>query len=89
MNRLPEDALTALQEVMRKGGETHDPPDSWKDQSVGEHIRHLALHLVEYAKGDTSEPHLLHAACRGILAVAVELRSGEEEQTARPAVPLC
>ena len=41
----------------------------------------MALHLVDYAKGDTSEPHLIHAACRGILAVAVHLRSAEDKHT--------
>lgn len=87
---LPADALEVLEVVMRKGAENHDPPDSWKDQTVGEHLEHSAIHQKLHALGDTSEPHLFHSACRQILAVAVFLRSakdGSAREDADAAVP--
>ena len=73
---LPQDALRELEAAMADGARNHEPSDSWERQSVRDHLEHLALHLVSFAFGDTSEPHLRNAACRGVLALAVHLRSG-------------
>ncbi len=59
-------------------GVENDIRAPWAEQTVRYHLEHLALHLVNYAFGDTSEPHLRNAACRGVLALAVYLRSANE-----------
>ena len=77
MSLIPQDALAAVEEAMAEGAETHDPPDSWERETVGEHLRHLALHLVDFARGIEPETNIRNAASRGLLALAVYLRSAE------------
>jgi hypothetical protein len=52
----------------------HPPGDTWREHPVVEHLRHAAAHLRKLERGDTSEPHLKHAATRVLMALENNLR---------------
>lgn len=62
---------------MADGARTHDPPDSWKTDSVTHHLRHLVVHLFWFLAQVGPGLNLRNAACRGVLALAVYLRSAK------------
>lgn len=64
-------ALDVVNQVIARGERTH-PPFSWVELGFAGNMAHFSRHIEMYAKGDTSEDHLAHAACR--LMMALELR---------------
>ncbi len=58
-------------------GVKNDVAAPWAEQTIGYHLEHLALHLMKFARGIEPRMNLRNAACRGILALAVYLRSAE------------
>jgi hypothetical protein len=56
-------ALVVVNRVMERGARTHQGED-WRTLPAGFHLARARRHLDLLAAGDTSEPHLAHAACR-------------------------
>lgn len=42
--------------------------DKWRELSIGHHLYRAGRHLVLYAIGNKSEPHIAHAATRLMMA---------------------
>jgi hypothetical protein len=70
-------ALAAINAVIDRAVASgrHPPGDTWREHPVVEHLRHAAVHLRKLERGDTSEPHLEHAATRVLMALENNLRS--------------
>lgn len=60
-------------------GVKNDVVAPWAEQTTGYHLEHLALHLVRYAFGVEPRINLRNAACRGVLMLAVYLRSARDD----------
>jgi DNA excision repair protein ERCC-4 len=61
-------ALCKIGEVLEAGHEKHPDDDGFR-QSADFHIERAAKHLEMLAAGDTSQPHLEHAATRLLMAL--------------------
>ncbi len=75
MSLIPMSALMELGRVMAKGAEDHGE-DNWRggipERVILDHaLRHIALHC----EGDTTEPHLAHAACNLLMAIHFQLEA--------------
>jgi hypothetical protein len=67
---LPRRAIDAIAEMMAHMLATgKHGRDDWRAMSVREHTIHAHQHVANIYAGDTSEDHLLHAACRLLMAV--------------------
>ena len=69
-------ALAAVEGVIERAvaSRKYPPGDTWRECLVVEHLRHAAVHLRKLERGDTSEPHLEHAATRVLMALENNLR---------------
>ena len=68
------------------GAEKH-PGETWKDIPADEHAARALRHLALYRMGDRSEPHLVNASMRCMMACvmdAEEANDGEGISLARP-----
>ena len=68
------------------GAEKH-PGETWKAIPADEHAARALRHLALYRKGDRSEPHLVNASMRCMMACAMdaeETNDGEGVSLARP-----
>ena len=74
-------AIATIGRVMELGTTTH-PDDDWRDYRVRFHVARAERHLRLLRKGDASEPHLEHAACR--LLMALELTASAVQVKVRP-----
>ena len=63
-------AMLALGRVLAKG--VHYGVDNWRAIPARDHANHALNHLMGYLAGDPSDPHLEHAFCRLMMAVAME-----------------
>lgn len=63
-------AILALGRVLAKG--VHYGEDNWRLISAREHANHALSHLLGWLAGDDSDPHLEHAFCRLMMAIAME-----------------
>lgn len=61
--------LLAMSEVMARGCETHGL-DNWRKIPARDHVNRALVHLLAFLAGDPSDDHLVHAACRAIMASA-------------------
>jgi hypothetical protein len=66
-------ALSRLAEVMYHGSQKYGR-DNWRAIGEREHVNHALMHLFAYTAGDVQDDHLVHAACRLVMALAVKLR---------------
>jgi hypothetical protein len=57
--------------------------ETWRAVPPEEHLRHARAHLELLARGDGSEPHLEHAACRVLMALENELDREERKGEVR------
>jgi hypothetical protein len=69
---VPNELLRSLSLTMHQGRDHGYKPDSWKDESYWHHMGHALGHIVAHQAGDHSERHLSHAACRLLMAEAVQ-----------------
>jgi hypothetical protein len=64
-------ALAAIEAVIDRAlasGE-YQPGDTWRERPATEHLQHDGVHLRKLRCGDSSEPHLEHAATRILMAL--------------------
>lgn len=67
---LPHKAIDAIADMMaRMLDEGRHGRDDWRKMSEGDHLSHAAGHLCLLDQGDDSEDHLMHAACRLLMAL--------------------
>jgi hypothetical protein len=71
LDRFPA-ALRAIGEVLESAALGKHSDESWSQRTVQDHLARACSHLGRMAAGDTSEPHLIHAATR--LLMAIEIR---------------
>lgn len=64
-------AKRCVLEIMTTGEATHNNAD-WTELVVPFHRVRAQLHLLDSESGSDSEPHLLHAACRALMAAWIE-----------------
>ena len=76
MMREFDKALEVIVQVMRDGEKTHEPGE-WQTRDAGFHINRAMRHLELLSAGDAREAHLSHAACRLLMAIALELRGAD------------
>lgn len=69
------DWLDRLAEGLTAGARKH-PHETWKDIPAEEHAARAIRHLNLFRKGDRSEPHLVNASMRCMMAFV--LAEGEE-----------
>jgi len=71
-------AVNELHEALCDGDEKY-PPGSWKDETIGNHINHLNMHMKRIQAGEWQDEnghfHVSHVVCRAIMMAA--LRSEE------------
>ena len=67
-------ALRVIAEVMQRGRATHTGQD-WRNLPASFHLERARRHLDLLSQGDTTEPHLAHAATR--LLMSLELLQGK------------
>jgi hypothetical protein len=65
-------ALGVIKDVMERGRITH--VGDWRELPASFHIDRARRHLDLLAQGDTSEPHLAHAATRLLMALEISAR---------------
>lgn len=65
---LPPSAILEVSQVLKAGADKYGI-DNWRKIPRQDHIRHALTHIFLYFIGDTSEPHLSHAACRILFAM--------------------
>jgi hypothetical protein len=74
---LPFDALLKAAEVLTRAEEVH-PLGTWQSKPAGYHLdaamRHIAAHLSDPVDPQFGLPHLAHASCRVLMALAQEMR---------------
>lgn len=71
--------LDRLAEGLTAGAQKH-PNETWKDIPAAEHAARAMRHLNLFRKGDRSEPHLVNASMRCMMAFV--LAEGEESGAA-------
>ena len=78
---LPAGYLAEVAAILRAGAEHHGcrPHETGGGQVFSDHLHHAIAHLLLCEQGDTSEPHLLHAAARLALAWEREQAAGAGE----------
>lgn len=74
----PPTAMLKLAEVLAKGATTYGDRN-WRLITVNEHLNHATTHILKHHAGDTSEPHLSHAACRMLMALEISLVGMDKE----------
>src|SRR5690349_12670384 len=74
-------ALAVVASVLERGRVTH--VGDWRELPASFHIDRARRHLDLLAQGDTSEPHLAHAATRLLMALEISQRTAQAES--RPA----
>ena len=62
--------LDKVAEGLTAGARKH-PGETWKKIPAGEHAARALRHLSLYLAGDTSEPHLVNASMRCMMAFAM------------------
>ena len=72
---IPKEALREVVKVLEFGEKTHG--DTWKEQSIFDHIDHANTHATEFGVFDKESNlhNLAHAACRILFALAVEMEA--------------
>jgi len=50
--------------------------DNWRGISERDHINHALTHIYAHLADDTSDDHLAHAACRMLMALAIQIQGG-------------
>jgi hypothetical protein len=71
---LPWQAIRAIAAMMAEMLATgKHGRDDWRRMAMIEHLDHADAHIGNHFDGDTSEDHLLHAACRLLMAVEQRL----------------
>lgn len=75
-------ALAAIETVIDRAiaSGKYPPGDTWRERLVTEHLRHAVAHLRKLRCGDSSEPHLEHAATRILMALENHLTQGAAER---------
>lgn len=71
------DWLIKLAEGLTAGNVKH-PGATWKQIPAEEHACRAVRHLVKWLKGDRSEPHLINAGMRVMMAFVTSRERGEE-----------
>lgn len=71
------DWLIRLAEGLTRGALKH-PGATWKQIPAEEHACRAVRHLVKWLKGDRSEPHLINAGMRVMMAFVTSRERGEE-----------
>lgn len=74
---LPQEAIQSIQEILEYGELTGK--DSIQTEGIGYHIFRAERHYIKYRLGDTSEPHLKHAATRSLIVLAKYLAEKDYE----------
>jgi len=69
-------AAETIREVIRNGEDNH-PLFSWVPLGVAGNMAHFSKHMELHARGDTTEDHLAHAACRLLMALELRERSNK------------
>jgi len=75
---IPKQALKEVVKVLRYGEKKHG--DTWKIKSSHHHIAHASTHFVDSMVNnnkhdkDSHLSNLAHAACRALMALAVEIK---------------
>lgn len=68
--------LNEMAKGLTKGAAKH-PGETWRTIPTSEHAWRAVRHLVMYLMGDRSEPHLVNASMRVMMAFATQ---NDEEQ---------
>ena len=78
-------ALEAIDLVMERAVSSgkYLPGDTWRGVPYAEHLARARAHLEFLSAGDTSEPHLEHAATRMLMALENYLQAGESRGAER------
>lgn len=79
---IPARAILSVAEVLDAGARKYGI-DNWRGIGVDAHLNHILTHIFAYLSGDKQDDHLSHAACRGLMALEVEL-NGEVNYTDSP-----
>lgn len=68
MDLVPPKALLAVAHTLHDGAEKYGV-DNWRKIGRHDHLNHALTHIYALLAGDTSDDHLLHAACRVMFAI--------------------
>lgn len=76
---IPERALFEVARVFKEGAEKYGE-DNWLKIPVNSQLNHALQHQYAHLAGDEQDEHLIHAACRGLMALEVYLRKQEKDE---------
>jgi AcrR family transcriptional regulator len=64
-------ALAAVEAVIDRAlaSGKYPPGDTWRECPLTEHLQHAVVNLRKLRSGDSSEPHVEHAATRILMAL--------------------
>lgn len=60
-------------------GQIQYPGETWRVIPAGEHMARAMRHINLWRKGDRSEPHIINASMRLMMAFVTEVKDGEKE----------
>ena len=72
ITQIPPMVLLKIAEKLKIGADKYGK-DNWKGISIDDHINHMMVHILAYMAGDTTDEHLVNAACRVIFALGVDM----------------
>ncbi len=75
--------LFELSKLLKNGGKKYGKWN-WMKIPTHEHLNHALIHIYGFLAGDTSEKHLIHAACRLYFAVVTNFLTQKEEPNDYP-----
>jgi hypothetical protein len=71
---MPPKAILAVAETLQEGDAKYGR-FNWKLIPEDEHLNHSIGHIYKHLSGDTTEKHLVNAACRALFALEMYLES--------------
>ena len=71
--------LDAMARGLTAGAEKH-PGETWRQIPAKEHAARATRHLSMYLTGDTSEPHLVNASMRCMMAYATATGAAKTQE---------
>lgn len=72
-------AILALAKLLKEGAEDHGV-NNWHYISTEEHLNKAMIHITCWLAGNRDDDHLVHAFCRLMFAIGVDLMGGPKRR---------
>lgn len=79
-------AMLALGKLLKTGAEDHGV-NNWHYIPTEDHLNKAMIHIVSWLAGNREDDHLVHAFCRLMFAVGIELMGGPKRRKKKHGLP--